>query len=242
MKNFTGKAGLIVVLLLCFQGWAFAEDKGDGMALLKENIQKFAPGMQPDTIAPSPIPGLYEVVIGPRLFYFSADGQYLVEGSIYNVKTKEDMTEGRTAAARMKAINDLGDENMLVFAPTEAAKYTVTVFTDTDCSYCQRLHSEMDEYNKLGIKVRYLFYPLRSPVSKAVSVWCAEDPQKAMTEAKAGKQIKQAECDNPVQKHIVLGRMMGLSGTPALITDNGTMIPGYLPPKKLLKRLQKLSM
>jgi thiol:disulfide interchange protein DsbC len=113
------------------------------------------------------------------------------------------------------------------------------VFTDTDCGYCQKLHSEVPELNRLGVEVRYVAFPrqgLQSPAYKElVSVWCAKDRQGAMNLAKTRQEVPAAECDNPVAKQYALGQMIGVSGTPAIVLANGKLIPGYQPAPQLAK-------
>jgi thiol:disulfide interchange protein DsbC len=134
---------------------------------------------------------------------------------------------------------------MVVFSPPNP-KYTVTVFTDVDCPYCQTLHSQIDEYNRLGVKVRYMFFPRSGPDTeswyKAEQVWCSSDRRAALTEAKLGKPLAAKLCPNtPVAQEYELGRQIGLEGTPGIVLSNGTMIGGYMPPDKLLAELQQQS-
>jgi thiol:disulfide interchange protein DsbC len=208
---------------------------------LKVAVKQFFPDIEPDKISPSPVSGLVEVVIGPRLFYFSEDGKFLVNGNIIDVQNKEDVTEPKTAEARKGALDNLGEDEMVIFAPKET-KHTVTVFTDIDCGYCRKLHDQMGEYNDLGISVRYLLYPrsqIGSPsYNKAVNVWCAKDKKQALTDAKSGVSVDAKECPNPVSNNMRFGRMMGVNGTPAIVLSNGQMVRGYLPPKALIKRLE----
>jgi thiol:disulfide interchange protein DsbC len=129
---------------------------------------------------------------------------------------------------------------MVVFAP-EKTKHTVTVFTDIDCPYCVRFHQQVPELNENGVKVRYLAFP-RSGVDsaayrKAVSVWCAEDRSRAMTDAKAGRNVPEKSCDNPVGEHFETGRALGITGTPTLVLDNGKVVPGYVPTNQLIAAL-----
>lgn len=208
---------------------------------LKTSLQLLAPGKEPDKISRSPVPGLIEVVIGPRVLYFSEDGQFLINGHIIDIKNQTDVTEPRLADARKGVIDNLDEKEMIVFSSREP-KHTITVFTDVDCGYCRKLHSQMDEYNKLGISVRYLLYPrtrIGSPsYKKSVSVWCSKDREKALTDAKGGVNIESKECPNPVNNNIQLGRMMGVNGTPSIVRGNGEMIPGYVQPERLIKVLE----
>lgn len=210
-------------------------------AIIK-SLKGVFPGVTPNEINPSPMAGVSEVLIGPRLFYISNDGKYLLQGSLIDLATRTDISEARRNGIRLDAINDLGEENMIVF-PAKDSRHTITVFTDIDCGYCRKLHDEIDQYNARGITVRYLAFP-RSGVgsasyNKAVSVWCEKDRQTAMTRSKAGETLPKADCDNPVKDEYELGQMLGVNGTPAIILEDGSLLPGYIPPAKLAKALDK---
>jgi len=211
----------------------------------QENITKslsaIFPDVTPDSIAPSPMDGVSEVLIGPRLMYISNDGKYLLQGSLIDMKSRVDISEERRNAIRMDALNELGEENMIIF-PAKDEKHTITVFTDIDCGYCRKLHAEMDKYNAEGITVRYLMFPragVDSPsFQKAVSVWCNKDQQDAMTRSKLGETVPKASCDNPIAEEYELGQLLGVRGTPAIIMEDGAMLPGYVPAARLSKALQ----
>jgi len=200
------------------------------------------PGVTPSEISPSPMPGVSEVLIGPRLFYITNDGKYLLQGSLIDLATRTDISEQRRNGLRLAAINELGEENMIVF-PARDSRHTITVFTDIDCGYCRKLHDEIAQYNDQGITVRYLAFPRAgvgsASYNKAVSVWCEKDKQAAMTRSKAGETLPKAECDNPVKDEYELGQMIGVTGTPAIILEDGAMLPGYIPPAKLAKALDQ---
>lgn len=218
---------------------------GSGLAWAspEENIRQALKGIAPDlkitSIQPSPIKGLYEVMAGADLLYITADGRYFISGHIVDLKTRADLTEPRIAAVRKRLIDAIGEDSMVIFGD-QKAKHTVTVFTDIECGYCRKLHREINEYLKEGIRVRYLFFPRAGKGSQsfdeAVSVWCAGDAEArrvALTRAKAGESIEPKTCDNPVEAHLSLGMDLGVRGTPAIITDSGDLIPGYVEPKRL---------
>ncbi|MGR9100546.1 MAG: DsbC family protein, partial [Gammaproteobacteria bacterium] len=168
------------------------------------------------------------------------DGRYILEGKLIDVAARKDLTDVRLAGVRVQALKKVGRDNMIVFEPKES-KYKVSVFTDIDCGYCRKLHSEIDQFMKEGITVQYLFFPRAGLGSKsfqkAVSVWCAEDRQKALTEAKKGNDPEEKTCDNPVKDHMRLGQEFGMTGTPMLVTEKGTIFPGYMPASQLAKAL-----
>ncbi len=209
---------------------------GDDTAPVRKALTELLPGIEPDSISATPIAGLYEVAVGPRLFYVSADGRYLLHGQMIDIKTRENLTESKMAKAKKKAIEQMGEQNMVIFAP-EKYDHTVTVFTDIDCGYCRKLHNDMEGYNDKGIRVRYMFFPRAGVGSKsyqkAVSVWCSDDRNKAMTQAKNGMPLAEKDCENPVRQEMILGQLLGVTGTPAIFLEDGQMVPGYVPPDKL---------
>lgn len=208
------------------------------------HLQTVLKGEKPDSITPSAIPGLYEVVLGGQVIYLSEDGQFAVQGEIVNLTSLDNLTENRRGQLRGKAIDALGEQNMVVFGPEGPVKHTVTVFTDIDCGYCRKLHTQIEAYNKEGIKVRYLWFPREGIDSesykKAVAVWCADDRRAAMTKAKRGENIELKNCDNPVKREYELGQKLGVRGTPSIILESGDMIPGYVSPTQLAEMLAEV--
>jgi thiol:disulfide interchange protein DsbC len=207
--------------------------------------QKF-PGVKVDDIQPSQISGMYAVTLGADTAYVSADGKYLISGDLYDVDSRINLTELGRSTSRAKALAKLDEREMIVFASaTVEPKHTITVFTDVECGYCRKLHGEIEQLNKLGIRVRYMAYPRAGPGSedwrKMESVWCAKDRKSAITDAKLGKDVKSASCGaTPVAKQYQLGEDMGVNGTPAIFTASGGYIGGYLPPAQMLAQLEEL--
>ena len=210
-------------------------------ATVKQALAKSMPSMKIDSVIPSEIKGLYEVTVGANIFYVSDDGKYLLQGRLVDVAARKDLTEEKLSGTRKKAIEKIGQENMIVFKP-KISKYTVTVFTDIDCGYCRKLHSEIEQYLAQGITIQYLFFPRAGKGSdsynKAVSVWCAKDRNAALTDAKKGNTPEAKTCDNPVDEHMQLGADFDVKGTPMIVTEKGNIYPGYLPAKQLLEVLE----
>ncbi len=230
----------ISLLLLMLAGFSAGAAETDTNAAIKQSLARVLPGVTPDQIKPSPMQGVAEVLVGPRVFYISDDGRYLLQGSLIDLETRKDISEERRKDLRLDAIGKVGVDNMIVF-PAEKERHTITVFTDIDCGYCRKLHKEIDQFNAEGITVRYLMFPragIDSPsYDKAVSVWCADDRRAALTQAKAGGEVTPRKCDNPVKDQYELGSVLGVTGTPALILDNGELLPGYVPAKRLAQAL-----
>ncbi len=204
-------------------------------------------GSKLEDLRPSPIPGIYEFVQGAEVSYLTADGKYFLDGNLYDMKSRENLTEDLRAQARLAMINAVPESQMLIFGPRNP-RYTITVFTDIDCPYCRKLHSEMAELNRLGVRVRYMFYPRTGPGTeswkKAEVVWCSPDRNEALTRAKAGAKLDMSKaCDaTPVAREYALGQSIGVRGTPAIITENGEYISGYMPPNELVQQIKELQL
>ncbi|MFI3189794.1 disulfide bond formation protein DsbC [Crenothrix sp. D3] len=208
---------------------------------IKASIAKSMPTMKVDAIKPSEVKGLYEISVGSNVFYVSDDGKYLIEGHLIDIAAKKDLTEGKLSESHVKAIKNLGVDKMIVFKAKDS-KYTVTIFTDIDCGYCRKLHSEIDSYLAEGITVQYIFFPRSGKdtesYKKAISVWCADDRKVALTAAKKGETIKEKTCANPIDEHMKLAGEFEVNGTPTIVSEKGVVYPGYLPAKQLVEMLK----
>lgn len=204
-------------------------------------MQKF-PQSQITRIEKSVLPNLYEVEMSAHIFYISKDAKYVINGDLIDLHANRNITQEKQAKARIATINQLGEDNMIIYEPKKT-KYTISVFTDIDCPYCRKLHDEIGKLNALGIRVRYLAYPRSGPntpsFKKAENVWCAKDRKKAYTDALNGKTINSKSCDNPVMKQFITGTEVGVTGTPSIFLENGQILPGYYPADRLAKILEK---
>lgn len=202
-------------------------------------------GVERGNVKPSPIPGVYQIQHQREFAYVTADGRYLLRGDLVDLKTGEELTENLRRADRLEVLAKLGPKKLIEFAPPApvAAKYTVTVFTDIDCGYCRKLHSEIAQYNAKGIAIRYAFFPRSGPDTEswksAEAVWCSADQRKALTDAKAGQTIKISGkvCDNPVAEEYKIAQDLGIRGTPMMVLPNGDVYPGYVPAAQLAAKL-----
>jgi thiol:disulfide interchange protein DsbC len=220
---------------------AQAPPSADPRALVASKI----PGAAVDDVHATPIPGLFEVMRGTDAAFVSADGRYAIAGDLYDLRTNVDLTENQRRETRLKLLAAIPESQMVIFGPRNAP-HTVTVFTDVDCAYCRKLHSEIADYNRLGIRVRYLFYPRTGPNTeswtKAEQVWCSSNRNEALTRAKLGETLEVKVCANtPVAREYELGQEFGLDGTPAIVLSNGDMLPGYVSPADLAQELRSVN-
>ncbi len=230
---------IITIAALSLFGLTLSVAHADENAI-REALGKSMPSVKVGTVKPSEINGLYEVTVGGNIVYVSGDGKYLIQGHLVDVVARTDLTEEKLSGTRKQALDNLGVDKMIVFKP-KASKYTVSIFTDIDCGYCRKLHSEIDQYMAEGITIQYLFFPRAGKGSdsyqKAISVWCADDRKAALTAAKKGDTPPAKTCANPVDEHMQLAEEFEVKGTPMMVTEKGNIFPGYLPAKQLAEAL-----
>ncbi|HIO91350.1 MAG TPA: DsbC family protein [Leucothrix mucor] len=233
---------------LLLAGFAVAESKTatpddtTTISALKEQLTKVF-RRAPDSLTKSPLPGVFQVLYGTEVVYVSADGKYFIAGDLINTETRENLSEVAQRSVRNDILKTKLKDPIVFKAKDE--KHVIKVFTDIDCPYCAKLHREVPKLNDSGITVEYLMFPRAGVGSKsfdkAVSVWCAGDSaaqQTAMTTAKERKPIDAKKCENPIKAQYNVGQEIGVTGTPAIVTSSGRLIPGYMPADRLAKMLE----
>jgi thiol:disulfide interchange protein DsbC len=215
-----------------------------GAELLVQKLQALRPDIPIERVGVTPIPGIYALELGGgTVFYGTGDGRYLFAGDLYELREDDlvNLAESGRSEMRRELMATVARKDMVIFSPAGPVKAGINVFTDVDCGFCQRLHQEVPKLNEMGIEVRYLAYPRAGVGSrsyqKIVSAWCAEDANTALTKLKAREEIADVDCANPVADQYALGQEMGIAGTPAIILDDGRMLPGYMPAEELAKTL-----
>lgn len=238
MKSLFKPVLLLILLVSAPISSVFADEAAD-IKSLKAALITNIPRAADATIKATPIAGLYEVMSGGQIMYTTIDARYIIDGDMFDMNTRKNLTEDTRGVIRLDVLNKLGEDNMLVYTPKGKVKHTITVFTDIYCPYCQRLHQEMDDYMKNGVKVRYIFVPFKGEksVNTSVSVWCAKDRNKAMDMAKAGSVVENKTCENPISRHQAVAKELGIRGTPAIMLESGELMPGYVPSAKLIPQM-----
>ena len=217
---------------------------GSPEARVREVLRGLDPRIQVDHVGPAPLPGFREVIAGGQVVYVSDDGKYLLQGSLLDVAKRKDLSEAAMARLRGEVLKGIPMEDRIVYSPAGTPKHRVVVLTDIECGYCRKFHTEIGEHLKRGIQVEYLAFPRAGLGSadyrKMVSVWCADDRRKALTDAKSDRAVPSKTCKTPVDMQYRAGQRMGLTGTPMILTEDGRMLGGYLPPDALEQRLRAL--
>jgi len=234
-------AALMACVFLSATQIALADDNTN--SVVEDKIRTLVPNAKTIAISETPIDSILQVQINSDIVYISSNAQYLIQGHIMDIDTRVNITDQAKSGIRQGLLSDLNVDEQITFAPEKAA-YDLLVFTDIDCGYCRKLHNQIKGYNEEGIAIHYLAFP-RAGVGSAsydkfVSVWCADDQRAALTLAKNGDDPEPKKCPNPIADQYELGRELGVTGTPALVTADGTLIPGYMPPAQLRQRLEDL--
>jgi len=217
--------------------FAIQADESPDPKVIGQALKKTFPDLEVKAVRSTPVPGLFEVEVGSDVFYATKDGRYVVLGNLIDTSTRTSLTDARRRELVSARLAKLDPNQMIVIGP-DKPKRTLTVFTDVDCPWCARLHKDVPELNKAGVRVQYLFYPragLNSETYKrSVAVWCAKDRVKAIGIAKSGGKLDMKDCPNPVKEDFMLGHQLGVEGTPTMFLDDGTRIGGYVAPARLL--------
>lgn len=229
--------------LLLLPVCVFAADES---AAVKQKLIAQVPELKDATVLPTPIAGVYSVQHGAFIFYTSSDAKYVMRGQLLNLADKRNLTEESIMKFRESEFKKLADKDTMVYLPADG-KYThsITVFTDVDCQYCQKLHAQLPQALAAGIRVRYVFFP-RSGVdtlsfNKAVHAWCNQQaPGELEAMMKGVMPAKLMTCTNPIAKHFDLATSLGLQGTPSILLSDGNLIPGLVPAEDLIKLVKDI--
>ena len=213
---------------------------------LSAKLRKSMPGLVIDSIKPAHIPGLWELVSGGDVAYVTPDGVYMIQGTMFNVQERRNLSEDALTDQRVKAMGSISKDALIVYPAKGKAKHTITVFTDPSCPFCKRLHSEVASLNDLGITVQYAPYA-RSGNGTLTScqlqeVLCSADPRQTMDGFMDAPHKNASGADCKAAQELVqmskVANQVGLKGTPHIVADNGKAFSGYMPAKDLLAALQ----
>ena len=243
-KIFTQFGITLFAIALVASFGAVAQDDSEELEQVRERVTGLFAEIEPQHVMASPIDGWYMIRKGAIVAYISGDGRYLLQGDLIDLDQQVNLSEASRDEARKAMMSEVPQEHMIIFTPDEV-KYSISVFTDVDCTYCRRLHSQIDEYLAEGIEVRYLLYPRNGPRSAswvtAEQVWCSDNRNEALTLAKLDQKFPTHECDaSMVSTHYLMGQDVGLQGTPAIVFENGQLVSGYVAAQRLSEQLASL--
>lgn len=240
--SFLNKCLSTTIVVMIFSSTVFASTEVSQKAISKITEKLTAMQINVSSVSPFVVDGLYEVLTNQGVYYISENAQFLIHGTVYDLDNDmENVSEKSVVTLRIAKLKEFEKDMIVYKAPDE--KHVVTIFTDTNCGYCQKLHAEMADYHKQGITIRYLAFPrggIRSGTYHSmVSIWCSDEPKQAMDAAKSRHQIESKTCKNNVKEQYELGLFFGVKGTPAMVFEDGSLNPGYVPADRLIKILDE---
>jgi thiol:disulfide interchange protein DsbC len=242
------KSILGALLVLGFSGGLQAAEADAGVTeLIARQLMKVDARIPVESVKPAQIPGMYEVVLGTgEVLYADQKGEYFMLGQLFKLSDDKgfvNLTEARLNTQRVALLKGVQAKDRISFKPDGEVKATIAVFTDVDCPYCRKLHQEVPRLNAMGVQVDYLAFPRggehSAAFTKMQSIWCSEPDQRAenLTRVKNGESIEALACDSPVMSQFALGQKVGVTGTPALVLEDGSLVPGYMPAARLAQML-----
>ena len=229
----------LAITLILLTNYALAD-----VSVVVNKLKPFFPEIKAENISPSQLDGYYEVILTDPfidVMYISIDGKFVIQGAVTDLELMTNISTNRINSIKLNILESISDSDKIVFKAKEE-KYVINVFTDVDCPYCAKLHANMRQMNDLGITVKYLASPLEQLHPNAQSamekIWCAEDRELAMHNYKSKRYLPDSpDCINPVSDQLAISKQLGVNGTPSIFFENGTNLPGYLPPNDILNRI-----
>jgi thiol:disulfide interchange protein DsbC len=230
---------LAILTSLFFTGPLLADDPRT------DSLRALMPGVKIGTPTETPLKGIYQVKIGGRYAYVNADGNYALIGNLVDLKNGTNLTEQAQAKENIPLLKSFPEKDMIIFPAKGDEKGFVTVFSDTSCPYCRKLHKEVPKLQQAGITVRYIPFPRGlkrgSGYEEMKSVWCSDDRVRAMNIAnrviKGELEKKDCAIDDVLKAGYELGNKIGVRGTPTIFLTNGIKLGGYLPAANIISRL-----
>lgn len=210
-----------------------------GEAEIRKNLAASIPQLANiDEVRPAPMPGLFEVRVGFDVFYTDESGNFLLQGSLLDVKNRKNLTEERVAELSAVKFEQLPLKDAFKIVRGNG-KRKLAVFEDPNCGYCKMF--EKDLRNVKDVTVYLFLYPIlgSDSVTKSRDIWCAKDKAAAWNGWMVdGIKPASAECDTAaLQRNVAFGRKYNITGTPTLIFADGTRAPGALPAAQVEKML-----
>ena len=235
-------ASRLFILLLMIACYAIANADELSIEKAEQYLEQAFPNAEIDSLKPAAMPGIYEVVIGSSIYYLTADGKFLLAGSLYDLQSGDDLTQQAYNELRRGIVAKLAESEAITYAGQEY-KYTINVFSDVECPSCRNFHGQIEQVNALGIRVRYFLTPYLGDTAyrKAVSVWCADDRATALDNAKRGTAIEQKQCDNPIAENLRIAEILDIKGTPSFLLEDGKLLQGYRTPQVLLGEAKRIT-
>ena len=212
---------------------------------IERNIQKILPsGFEINFIEQSEVPNFYVVnVLNNQILYVSYDYKFVFAGDLIGIQDEGivSINDKYKTKFTQKLISTIKPGESIDFI-SEKERYRIKVFTDVSCAYCRLFHSEIEEYLEKGITIQYLGFPRDGLEGKVFnnmqSAWCSNNKKQSLTKLKLGEEIKKELCQNPIREHFRIGSLIGITGTPTIVLDDGRKFSGYIPADQIIKLIE----
>ena len=248
MKPNIRRAAAIAMSLAC--SFAFAQNAskpvdgksgpapGSPEAQVAARFAEKSGGQKPDQVFKGR-GGLYEVLVQGQLLYVDPEVTFVLVGRMIDPRTREDLTQKRLDTVLKVDFKSLPLDRAVKTVRGDGSRVLVT-FEDPNCGYCKRLWQNMAELKNVTI---YTFlFPILSPDSmeKSKAIWCSKDRAASWDEYMVQNKppaAASADCKNPLEQNVALGRELGINGTPTIVFADGTRAAGALPVPAIEQRL-----
>lgn len=225
--------GLSILPAVLLAASCHAGDAQDDPAkAIAEKLKQRYPATRIDQVLPSPLPGIFELVMGRNVAFSDAEGRYFIFGHLYDMQSQRDLTAERKESLARIEWSALPLENSIRFVSGKGER-VLAVFSDPDCPFCKKVEAELA---RLDDATLYLFpFPIQSlhpnAVAKSTAIWCSKDRAQAWRDVLAGGKVAgsvatKGDCQNPIAANVALAERLGINGTPTLIARDGRMLPG----------------
>lgn len=214
-----------------------------------EVLAPIIPDAHVEKVSIAPSKGLWEVLYTSKgkkgLAYLDFSLENIIVGQIIEIKTKHNLTLEKMMGISKVDFSSIPLDNTLVLGNPDAA-HKVIVFSDPDCPYCQKLHKEIhqviNERNDIAFYIKLYPLPMHKDSRRKVESILCDNSLQLLEDAYAKKNIPDPTCKNaPVDANINLAKKLGITGTPALIFSDGSVVPGILKASDIIKFIEKSS-
>ena len=188
---------------------------------------------------------LKEIIVGSKSYFATHDGRYIFSGPIFDTKDRVDIVSAKENRHRSAFLNSQPNDLFVVYASDMQNSQELIVFTAIDCPYCRKFHNYMDEFNELGITIKYVMMPRGAVGSKAykktLSALCSNNAEKAITLAMQNRELVDVSCpSNRLESHIMLAKELSINSTPTIVLPNGALKLGLINPKQVVSLISNI--
>ncbi|HUX81465.1 MAG TPA: DsbC family protein [Halothiobacillus sp.] len=223
--------------------WA---DSSADEQVIRKNLTQYMPNLPIDSVTPTPVKGIYQVLSKGQIAYVTADGRYLFAGNLLDLKAQVNLTGRVRSLQNLELLKTVPADHKMVYPAEGVKKSTIWVLTDPTCPFCEKLHGEIPALQKAGIEVQTILTPRDGKGSagyvESSQIMCGHQQKADLSSAMAHRPLGGPACKNAViDANMQLADELGMSGTPYIIMPDGSSVPGYRPASALIPEIIQAS-